>query len=165
MNFSNNSKRYLEVKKGILESQGYIVGEIQPKYSGYNKDYTGWKFRVNGSKRAYKYKIMSNMGAIDLLTKKDLILWYLDDGSYHINRKTMHLYSNMFNKEESLKLIDKITDLFNIDPRLRIDRKKDGREFYYLYFRRRMVKVFRPMVEDFLRENSINDLLYKAGIR
>jgi len=108
---------------------------------------------------------MSNMDAIDLLTKKDLILWYLDDGSYHINKKTMHLYSNMFNKEESIKLIDKITNLFNIDPRLRIDRKKDGREFYYLYFRRKMVKVFRPTVEKFLRKNNIDDLLYKAGIK
>lgn len=162
MNFSNNIKSYLEYKRNLALELGLKVSKIKSKYSGYNNAYTGYGFRVGNSDEAFKYYEMSFKESIDLLTKEDLILWYLDDGSFHKKRKTMHLYSNMLNKEETLFLIDKIDKMFNIDPRLRIDKKKDGRQYYYLYFRRAMVKVFKPMVLDFLEENNIMDLMYKV---
>lgn len=103
---------------------------------------------------------------INKLSIYDLVAWYLDDGSYHVSRETMHLYSNSLSKEENLYLIEHIFTLLSERPRLRVDRKKDGREYYYLYFGRKLIINFFPYVKNFLDYHQLtDDLGYKIGNR
>jgi len=103
------------------------------------------------------------VGSIAGLTKTDLIMWYLDDGSYHIKRHTMHLYCNTLTDTQVNILIERTASLYSIAPRKRTDRKRDGRSFPYLYFPRTLVEVFRLDVEQFLLRHKTKSLFYKIG--
>lgn len=161
--FISTDLSLLRYKEKILQDEGVGITVKKTQKSGYG-----------GKKTIYVYTSESNADFKDTadakiediikdLTKEDLYVWYLDDGSWHISRRTMHLYSNALDKEQSELLIERIEELYGIEPRLRVDRKKDGRQFYYLYFPRKLVRVFRPEVEKFIRENNLDTLYYKVG--
>lgn len=101
--------------------------------------------------------------AIEQLTEFDLFLWYLDDGSWHIRRNTMHLYSNMLDEKQSNRLIEKVFEIYGVRPTLRVDRKKDGRSFYYLYFPRKLVNILQPIYKSYITALSLSNSYYKVG--
>ena len=161
--FISTDLKLLEFKEKLLEEEDMKITVKKTQASGYG----GTKvIHVYSSTPNEKVKEASDVGVESLLedlTKEDLYLWYLDDGSWHINRNTMHLYSNMLNEEQSNKLIKKVGDMYGIDPRLRVDRKKDGRAFFYLYFPRELVKLFRPEVKEYVIATGIDTMFYKFG--
>lgn len=161
--FISTDLKLLKFKEKLLEEEGLYVTVKKTQESGYG----GIKvIHVYSSTPNEKVKEASDVGVESLiqdLTKEDLYLWYLDDGSWHKTRNTMHLYSNMLNEEQSNLLIKRIGEIYGIDPRLRVDRKKDGRAFYYLYFPRELVKLFRPEVKEYVIAAGINTMYYKFG--
>lgn len=161
--FISTDLKLLEYKEKLLAEEGLEVTVKKTQKSGYG----GKKvIHVYSSSSNEKVKEASDVGVealIQDLTKEDLYLWFLDDGSWHKTRNTMHLYSNMFNLEQSNMLIDRIAELYGIKPRLRIDRKKDGREFFYLYFPRELVKLFRPELKEYVMDAGITTMYYKFG--
>lgn len=153
----------LRHKEKLLAEEGIEVTVKKTQASGYGGKKT---IHVYSATPSAAVKEASDAGIDKLikdLTKEDIYLWYLDDGSWHINRLTMHLYSNMLDESQTHALIERIGELYGVEPRIRIDRKKDGRQFYYLYFPRELVRIIRPEIEDYIRKNGIESMLYKVG--
>lgn len=155
--------KLLAHKERLLTKEGISVTVKKTQESGYGGTKTIYVYSTTADERV---KEAADAGVSELLqdlTKEDIFLWYLDDGSWHIDRHTMHLYSNELNDEHSNLLISRIEILFGIAPTLRVDRKKDGREFNYLYFPRDLVRIVRPEIKKYIIENGIDTMLYKIG--
>lgn len=168
LTFISSDTQSLRLKERMVRE---LVGEdIKITYRDVKSGYGGrkkvksmyvQKFPITG------YEILREEDLLDRtlrdITELDIFLWYLDDGSWHKVRNTMHLYSNMLTEEQSHILIDRIEELYGIPPSLRIDRKKDGREFYYLYFPRKLVNILHPIFKSYITALGLSDSYYKVG--
>lgn len=163
VNFVSTDKGWLDYKLELCRNEGIVVTSIGTQKSGYGGKKTIYKFssRVNQKlTEVYRSEIDDIIKDLDEL---DLIMWFVDDGSWHKKKRTMHLYCNMLDDREVELLSDKIEEMFGIRPTKRIDRKRDGREFNYLYFPRKLVALFRPLLKDFLISIGLESLYYKFG--
>ena len=154
---------WLTVKRDMCLLKGFDPSHITMQTSGFTGRRDIYTF---STKVAPEITEVYNTPLEDILTgltKTDLIMWYLDDGSYHIRRHTMHLYCNLLTEVQVNILIKRIVALYGITPRRREDRKKDGHSYPYLYFPRALVEVFRLDVEQFLLHYKIKSLFYKIG--
>lgn len=155
--------QWLEFKHRLAKKLGYDVSDLLSAYSGYTDKWSLVQFRTKTDERITSVVNMSRRRVIESLTKFDLILWYLDDGSWHKSKKTMHLYCNALSDSDTYALVDQIERLYWFRPSIRYDRKKDGRCYPYLYFPRSLVIKFKRDVERFLRTLKIDSMLYKVG--
>lgn len=153
----------LKHKEMLLKKEGLKVTVKKTQESGYGGSKTIHVYSTTSNEKVKEAWDVGIESLIKDLTKEDIILWYLDDGSWHIVRHTMHLYSNELNKEQSNDLINQIKKLYGVAPVLRIDRKQDGRQFYYLYFPRELVRIIRPEIKKYILENGIDSMIYKVG--
>lgn len=153
----------LRYKEKLLMEEGVGITVKKTQASGYGGKKTIYVYTSESSPAFKETAEASLEDILKDLTKEDLYIWYLDDGSWHIHRRTMHLYSNVLNKEQTNLLIERIGSLYGIKPRIRIDRKQDGRQFYYLYFPRKLVRLFRPEVESFIERHNLETMYYKVG--
>ena len=163
LGFMSTDLSLLLLKKEMCKNEGLYVGEIGTQKSGYGGTKIIYKFNTRINTKITEVANASLSELIATLDKEDLFLWYMDDGSWHINRHTMHLYSNMLNDAETDELITHIGDIYGIAPRPRKDRKKDGRSFNYLYFPRDLVKRFRPEFKDYAMSYGLESMYYKFG--
>lgn len=163
VSFYSTDKLLLEHKERMLLEEGYEGIKWGTQESGYGGTKTIYKLTTTVSEKATVVRELPIEDILRSIDERDLILWYLDDGSWHIKRHTMHLYSNMLNAEQTQILIERIEQLYGIAPRIRTDRKQDGRSFYYLYFPRELVVKFRPIVRQYLIDNALTSLYYKVG--
>lgn len=161
--YMSTDKLLLEHKERLLLAEGYkgIRWGTQP--SGYGGTKTIYNMTTFVNERATAVRDADIDVLLTRIEEDDLILWYLDDGSWHKGANTMHFYSNMLTETESNLLMDRIEHLYGVRPKLNIDRKKDGRQFYYLYFPRDLTKIFRPKVKEYLIKNGLTSLYYKFG--
>lgn len=161
--FMSTDLSLLKHKAKMLTNEGY--GELRwgTQQSGYGGTKTIYNVATRVNALATEVRALSTDDILTKLDEVDLILWYLDDGSWHINQNLMHLYSNMLDERESNILADRINELYGIRPTLRLDRKKDGRQYYYLYFPRALTKVFRPKVKEYLLQYKLETMYYKFG--
>lgn len=155
--------KLLKHKVKLLKEEGIDIACWGTQKSGYGGTKKIYNLRAVASKTVKEASDVGIESLLQDLDKEDLYLWYLDDGSWHKNANTMHLYSNMLTEEQSNILIDRIEELYGIKARLNVDRKKDGRSFYYLYFPRELVKVFRPELKEYLIQHKIDTMYYKFG--
>ena len=107
------------------------------------------------------------MSTIEILHKLDiqgLVYYFLDDGTYHQRKHFGHLYCNTFSDDEVEVLIDV---LYKFYPQKRctkrFDRKKDGRQYPYIYIPVVVMNEFKKDIKNFLEENNIDSLMYKVG--
>lgn len=163
MGFTSTDINIINLKRQMCKNEGYIIGETGTQKSGYGGTKTIYKFNTRVDERITQVADASLSDLIQTIDKEDLFLWYIDDGSWHKNRNTMHLYSNMLDDSETDELITRIGDIYGILPRPRKDRKRDGRSFNYLYFPRELVKRFRPEFKDYVMEYRIETMYYKFG--
>lgn len=161
--FSGKNVQWISFKRDLFSTSEYKIGKMGARYSGYKDTFSLVGFSIGADVRLTEAYYKPTSEALSEMTKHDLLLWYIDDGSWHKVRHTMHLYSNMLNDEETDTLIKRIEYLYGIAPRKRVDRKKDGRSYLYLYFPRKLVEIFRYEVLDFLKTNELDTLLYKVG--
>jgi len=147
----------------MLNEEGLVVTVKKTQASGYGGKKTIHVYATSANEKVKEASDVGVEALIQDLTKEDLYLWYLDDGSWHIRRNTMHLYSNELDKEQSNLLIQHIAGIYGIEPALRIDRKQDGSQFYYLYFPRELVRIIRPEIKAYILEHGISTMLYKVG--
>lgn len=165
--FMSADKDYADFKARLFNDE---FREVAVRYlerqSGYKKGSIIHEYRTsqveNSSLSIDWEKDLINQ-ILPSLSEYDLFLWYLDDGSWHKKRNTMHLYSNMLSKEQTELLADRIELLYGIRPTIRIDRKKDGREFYYLYYPRRLVNIVHPIYKRLIIESELPSMMYKVG--
>jgi hypothetical protein len=154
---------WITVKRDMCLLKGFSPSHITMRTSGFTGRRDIYSF---STKVAPEITEVYNLPLEDILanlTKENLVMWYLDDGSYHVRRHTMHLYCNMLTDEQVNLLIAQFSALYGIAPRRREDRKKDGRRFPYLYFPRELVEAFRLDVKRFLLHHKIKSLFYKIG--
>lgn len=163
MSFTSTDLNIIHLKREMCKNEGFTFGEIGTQKSGYGGTKTIYKFNTHVDEKITKVADASLSELIHSLDKEDLFLWYIDDGSWHKKRHTMHLYSNMLNDAETDELITIIGDIYGIAPRPRKDRKRDGRSFNYLYFPRDLVKRFRPEFKDYAMSYNLETMYYKFG--
>lgn len=155
---------YLVHKKTELERMGIITQPLRTAKSGYKEDSIIYVF---GTRIHHYITSVANMKTVDILHKLDkqgLIYYFLDDGTFHQKKHFGHICCNTFNDEEVETLI-KV--MYKFYPQKlctkRIDRKKDGRQYPYIYIPVVVMNEFRKDIYKFLKENHIESLLYKVG--
>lgn len=161
--YYSTSKQLLDFKESVLNREGHKFSVRGTQRSGYGSDTIIYNASTAGISELANIHKEDISEIIEELTEIDLFLWYIDDGSWHISRNTMHLYSNSLNFEESKILIKRIGEVVGIEPRLRVDKKADGREFYYLYFPRALVKEVRVRWLEWCKDLKLIDYFYKFG--
>jgi hypothetical protein len=163
MSFVSTDFELLQLKRQLCIKEDISFGKLGTQKSGYGGTKTIYKFSTHVNEEITRVADASLSELIITLDKEDLFLWYMDDGSWHKNRNTMHLYSNMLNDTQTDELITQIGDIYGIAPRPRKDRKKDGRSFNYLYFPRELVKRFRPEFKEYAMSYGLESMYYKFG--
>lgn len=163
MTYISTDLKLLEHKEKLLNEEGLSVTVKKTQTSGYGGTKTIYVYATTPSEAIKEAVDVGIETLLQDLTKEDLYLWYLDDGSWHKNANTMHLYSNMLDEHQSNILMNRIEELYGVRPRLNTDRKQDGRSFYYLYFSRELVRIFRPEIKAYLMKYKIDSMYYKFG--
>lgn len=163
MSFMTTDLSLILLKRKMCDKEGITYGKLGTQKSGYGGTKTIHKFDSHVNEKITEVAGASISELVETLDKEDLFLWYMDDGSWHKTRNTMHLYSNMLNDDETDELITQIGDIYGIAPRPRKDRKRDGRSFNYLYFPRELVKLFRPEFKDYVMSYELDSMYYKFG--
>lgn len=163
--FQNKNLDYLSYKKNELNKLGIYTRDFQTVKSGYKKGSFSYSLDTRVNSILTEYAEIPNIQAIRAFNKEGLILFYLDDGTYHQNKHFMHLYCNTFSDIE----VDELIKVFfkHYPQKLcakRVDRKKDGRSYPYIYIPVVVAEVFKKDVHKFLIKNDIPSLLYKTGL-
>ena len=86
------------------------------------------------SSRITKFHNLSLEDKLSLFTDLGLALWFYDDGSLHKKNHFFNLNTHSFNEEIHRDLLVPFFNNLGMKPDVYKDRKKDGREFCYLYF-------------------------------
>ena len=79
-------------------------------------------------------KKIVNRAALDKINSLGLLIWYLDDGSYHSRDKSSRLYTNCFTYEEHLVMKGRFEQNFGISPTIHKFKDQVGKIVYYLNF-------------------------------
>lgn len=129
--FITNCKfqEYLDYKKGLLKD---LFKKIDYKVeNGFRKTpiYT-LRSCSNDTLKIYKKYSLSQI--LDELDELGIALWFYDDGSLHKSTLFYNLNTQSFTKEEQEKYLIPFFNKMGIYPKLQIERKKDGRIFWYL---------------------------------
>lgn len=158
---------YIQYKHDII-SNYYTCNDVKLKdnSAGYNKKGTIYTFNVFSHPDITAIYKMSKIDIINQLDYFGYLMYFFDDGSYHIIRNTMHLYCNSFTPEEVDALKQKVFELFPYKMcRNRIDKKKDGRQYPYLYVPRVTVEAIKEYYTEFMNKTpALNCMRYKLNL-
>ena len=127
--YTTNCKHieYLEFKKSLI-GKGNI--SILPR-NGYSKTPI---YQMYGGAFP-SLELIKNLPLKEVLNNLDylgLILWFYDDGSLHKTKLFYNLNTQGFSEEVNKELFVPFFLKFGIKAKPTIERKKDGREFWYL---------------------------------
>lgn len=153
---------YVQYKERLLNNHGIETAHYI-RHSGYGSSKLQHGIRTHVE---VETTIVGRMSIDDIVKDLDLFgmcLYYLDDGSLHKHKHFMHLYSNSLTYEQIEVLIDKFYGWFPIQRcKHRIEKKKDGREFGYIYIPKIVATSFSENVREILVSNNVESLLYKT---
>lgn len=124
-------KEYLEFKKNLLGELCYTTNINSIEHNGYSQT----KIYTLRTRKDTIINEIRNMPLEDLLNELDelgIAMWIYDDGSLHKDKLFYNINTQLFPKEIQERLFIPLFNKFNIFPKVTIERKKDGREFYYL---------------------------------
>ena len=156
---------YLVHKKTELERQGIRTQSLRTTKSGYKEDSVIYVFGTRIHNHITRVAHMSITEVLNNLDVQGLVYYFLDDGTYHQKKHFGHLYCNTFSDEEVEVLIDV---MYKFYPQKRcvkrIDKKKDGRQYPYIYIPVVVMNEFKKDIQKFLDENGIESLKYKVGV-
>ena len=126
-------KEYIEYKKNLL---GGISSDIYEEINqGFKQNviYSVRVTRMTGIKELYDLTLEEKLNQLDDL---GLALWLYDDGSLHKKNGFFNLNTHSFTEYEHSKYLIPYFEKLGTKPQIFRDKKKDGREFCYLYFGR-----------------------------
>lgn len=165
--YSSILEDYMIYKHNCL-SKEFECSEVRLKdnSAGYSKRGTIYTLGVFSSPDILDVYNMSRIEVISQLDYFGFLIYYFDDGAYHKTRNTMHIYCNSFTSEEVEALVDKIYELFPYKRcSVRVDRKRDGREYPYLYVPRVTVDAIKDKYLDFVKNTPLlHCMSYKLGL-
>ena len=120
---------YIDFKKEILDdlfgSKNFV------KENGFCKTPI-FKLYSKTLKELYYYKSISLQDRLNQLDELGIALWFYDDGSLHKTKLFYNLNTQKFSKEDNELIAKYFKEKWNIIATPTIERKKDGREFWYL---------------------------------
>lgn len=155
---------YLSHKKSEIEKLGIITQPLHTGKSGYKESSVIYNFATRNHYLISKVGNMSVTEVLNKLNKEGLVYYFLDDGTFHQKKHFGHLYCNTFTDDEVQTLIEV---MYKFYPQKkcakRIDKKKDGRQYPYIYIPVVVMDEFRKDVKDFLEKYEIKSLMYKVG--
>lgn len=97
---------------------------------------------------------------LNYLDAKGIAIWLMDDGSLTKRGKSgyISLHTNSFNKKEQDIIIRYFKKVWNITPTLRVTKRKNRNQSYFLTFNpeetRKLIKIVKPYI--------IDSMLYKV---
>lgn len=109
----------------LVSSKSFI------KSNGYSKTPI-WQFYTHVNPEITKIKNMSIEEGLNLMDDLGVALWFYDDGSLHKSKLFYNLNTQSFSREINEDLFIPFLKKFDINAKTTIERKKDGREFWYL---------------------------------
>lgn len=129
--YSSNCKyeEYVDFKMKLLGNLASSKSFL--KENGFSKKPI-WQFHTHVNSDITKIKNMSIEESLKLMNELGLALWFYDDGSLHKTKLFYNLNTQSFPKEVNEDLFIPFLKNFGIDAKSTIERKKDGREFWYL---------------------------------
>ena len=119
INFKANLLGDLVSKVGVIEKNGFNQTPINV-------------LNTHSTEAITKIGKMSIEDALTLIDELGVALWFYDDGSLHKTKLFYNLNTQAFSEEINRDLFVPFFEKFNIIAKPTIERKKDGREFWYL---------------------------------
>jgi hypothetical protein len=156
--FGSSNKSLIEYKASIIGGNVNQGTQDVSSWSPGKSVYSTTKAMENPFPGKSKFELIS------YLTYEDLLLWILDDGSYHKRNGFLNLNSHALSRSENIELAFHLWHSLGIESRILVDKKKDGRFFFYQYIPAAQYDSIKPDVLNFLRENNIEGFDYKVGI-
>ena len=165
-NYMGIVEDYIQYKHDVL-SESYSCSDVRLRdnSAGFNKNGIIYTFSVHTHPDITDIYSLSKIEIISQLDYFGFLIYFFDDGSYHKVRNTMHIYCNSFLPNEVEALKTKIFELFPYKLcRDRVDKKKDGRQYPYLYIPRVTVEGIKEYYTKFVKSKKLlNCMLYKLG--
>lgn len=129
--YSSNSihEEYVDFKMKLLGNLASKKSRISS--NGYAKTPI-WQFHTHVSPDITKIKNMDIETALNLMDDLGVALWFYDDGSLHKTKLFYNLNTQAFSQEINHDLFVPFLSKFGIFAKPTIERKRDGREFWYL---------------------------------
>ena len=129
--FITNCKyeEYIDFKSNILGSM------FKNKKLQSSNGYCGTPIYIMRSKSNPKLKELKELPIpkiLDGMTELGIALWFYDDGSLHKNNLFYNLNTHAFPKDIQEKYFIPFFNKLGIYPSLQLEKKKDGRTFWYL---------------------------------
>ena len=155
---------YISHKKSQLDHLGIITHPLHTGKSGYKDTSIIYNFSTRNHHLISRVGNMNTIDIINSLNIEGLVYLFLDDGTFHQKKHFGHICCNTFSDVEVETLI-KV--MYKFYPQKlcskRVDRKKDGRQYPYIYIPVAVMNEFRKDVGKFLKDNHIESLMYKVG--
>jgi intein-encoded DNA endonuclease-like protein len=156
---SKKQKEYLLFKKNRLEQLGFKVSRLYDTTSYAGETFT---FECRDPKLCNQLRLVlypKNNKTIkrkwlNYMSASDLAIWYMDDGSLTKRGKSAYssLHTNGFNKKEHDVLIKYFKQVWGISPTLRVVKRSDRHQSYFLTFSveetKKFLKIVKPHVID-----------------
>lgn len=129
--FTTNCKyeEYIDFKINLLEDM--FKNKRMLEHNGFCSTPI-FIMRTKSSRELEQIRAMSIQEVLDNLNELGIALWFYDDGSLHKNNLFYNLNTHAFSKGIQEKYFIPFFNKLGIYPSLQIERKKDGRTFWYL---------------------------------
>lgn len=119
-----------------VDFKSKLLGDLFSKKSyvdrnGYSKKPI-WQFHTHVSPEITKVRNMDIETALNLVDELGLAMWFYDDGSLHKRDLFYNLNTQAFSEKIQRDLFVPFFEKLDIIAKPTIERKKDGREFWYL---------------------------------
>lgn len=122
-------EEYVDYKMNLL---GELAGtKSYTAINGYSKKPI-WRFHTHVHPDITVIKNMDIENSLNLMDDLGLALWFYDDGSLHKTKHFYNLNTQVFSEEINRDLLVPFLSKFNIKAKPTIERKKDGKEYWYL---------------------------------
>lgn len=161
---NTNSTYYVtnSIHEEYIRFKSSLLGELSKNisYQPHN-GYSQTPIWILRSKSLKILRIIKHMPLNQLLCHINdlgIALWFYDDGSLHKRKDFYNLNTQKFSREIQETLFIPFFQKIGINPTLTIERKRDGREFYYL---RIGVNNGADKVNAILQKYPINCFRYK----
>lgn len=125
-------KDYIEFKKYLLGELITDRGIVEQENNGYKKGVI-YKISTKSSILISDFVELSLEDTLNLMDDLGLALWVYDDGSLHKDKYFYNINTQKYSEEINRDLlVPFLKNKFDIKATPTIERKKDGREFWYL---------------------------------
>ena len=165
---SKKQTEYLNYKKQKLKELGFKVSELYDVSNNYGEllRFECRNPELFNQLRAVLYpkgnKTVKRKW-LNWLDAESLAIWFMDDGSYTKRGESAYasLHTNSFNKKEHDIIIRYFKQVWKITPTLRIVKRKDRNQSFFLTFNVEETKKLVSIIEPYV----INSMKYKVGFK